>query len=119
MLFRSRYQALAEETAPRPTSEADKLVMRELVRRIRESVREQDARASAASAPQPRPPDEAPVALEPPAGDAEAAALDPPAAPVPASPPAANRPAEPSPAGGPAAPPPPPAQHAFFCFTGR
>jgi uncharacterized protein YdbL (DUF1318 family) len=52
-----RYQALAQETAPRPTAAADQLVMQQLVARIRSQVedelaekRRREAEAAAASA---------------------------------------------------------------------
>jgi hypothetical protein len=89
-----RYQALAEEAAPRPTSEADKLVMQELVRRIRSAdppAPEYAKPASELLAPAEAAPPLAPEAAMSPAvheAPAAAPAQEPIAAP-PAGPPAA------------------------------
>jgi hypothetical protein len=83
------YREMVRELTPKDTrdlSAADALVMRELVRRIKEGVREEDARAAAASAAEPRPPDEARAGLEPPAGDTTAFGRGAPVAPAPAGP---------------------------------
>jgi hypothetical protein len=99
-----RYQALAEEAAPRPTSEADKLVMQELVRRIR-----------SADPPAPEYAKPASELLAP----AEAA---PPAAPEAAMSPAVHEAPAAAPAQGPiaappAGPPPAPGGLHFFPFV--
>jgi len=95
------YHAMVRELTSedmRDLRAADSLTMREFVRRVRESVREEDARAAAASTAEPRPPDEASAGLEPLAGDAAPlvrvptglAAAPPPVLPPPAAPPPAG-----------------------------